>query len=72
MLISSKFFVEMEAAVDSSIKKWSKWTPWSGTCEVGTRIRSRICGNGHQCPIQLENTKHCSASNICMTLIIAF
>ena len=62
----------MEASVDSSISKWSNWTPWSGTCKVGTRIRSRICRNRHQCPIQLENTKHCTASNICITLIVNF
>ena len=57
MVISSKLFVEKEASVDRSMKKWSKWTTWSGTCGVGMRIRSQICEDGYQCPIQLENTK---------------
>ena len=57
MVISSKLFVEKEASVDRSMKKWSKWTTWSGTCGVGIRIRSQICEDGYQCPIQLENTK---------------
>ena len=57
MVISSKLFVEEEASVDRSMKKWSKWTTWSGTCGVGIRIRSQICEDGYQCPIQLENTK---------------
>lgn len=63
MVIFSQFFVEMEASESCSIKKWSKWTSWSGTCGNAIRIRSRMCGDGYQCPIQLE---------IRMTLIINF
>ena len=72
MVISSQFYVEMEASVNSSLKKWSKWNSWSGSCGVGIRIRSRTCGDGYQCPIQLENENSCTASGTCMTLIINF
>ena len=72
MIMFSQFFVEMEASESSSIKKWSKWTSWSGTCGVGIRIRSRMCGDGYQCPIQLEDAKNCTSSGICMTLINNF
>ena len=72
MVISSQFYVEMEASVNCSLKKWSKWTSWCGSCGVGIRIRSRICGDGYQCPIQLENENSRTDSGICMALIINF
>ena len=67
----------MVESKSNNTEKCSPWTLWTDTSEVGIKERSRICGDEHHCPIQLENKANCTAVGTCaispsMILLIIF